>query len=50
MTMSKRGRPVKAALMMTWGEDDDIEPYVHIVDEPQWTGIMPAHALSRGQG
>ncbi|MFD9498313.1 DUF6924 domain-containing protein [Streptomyces sp. NPDC060035] len=38
---------VKAALMMTWGEDEDFEPYVHIVDDPQWTGITPAEVLSQ---
>ncbi|MEU1087687.1 hypothetical protein ABZ401_12800 [Streptomyces sp. NPDC005892] len=37
---------VKAALMMTWGEEDDFEPYVHIVDDPQWRGFTPAQALS----
>ncbi|NEA63094.1 hypothetical protein [Streptomyces sp. SID12488] len=36
---------VKAALLMTWGEDDDVEPYVHIVDDPKWAGITPAEAL-----
>ncbi|MFC8225386.1 DUF6924 domain-containing protein [Streptomyces sp. NPDC057287] len=37
---------VKASLMTTWGEDDDVEPYVHIVDDPRWTGFTPARALS----
>ncbi|MFE9634711.1 DUF6924 domain-containing protein [Streptomyces sp. NPDC006463] len=37
---------VKAELMKTWGEDDDFEPYVHIVDDPKWRGITPAEALS----
>ncbi|RPF25332.1 hypothetical protein EDD96_7205 [Streptomyces sp. Ag109_G2-6] len=37
---------VKAALMKTWGEEDDFEPYVHIVDDPAWTGITPAQVLS----
>ncbi|MFK0050204.1 DUF6924 domain-containing protein [Streptomyces sp. NPDC090741] len=36
---------VKASLMVTWGEEDDFEPYVYIVDDPQWTGITPAQAL-----
>ncbi|MFJ2598651.1 DUF6924 domain-containing protein [Streptomyces erythrochromogenes] len=37
---------VKAALMKTWGEEDDFKPYVHIVDDPAWTGITPAQLLS----
>ncbi|MET9882558.1 hypothetical protein ABZZ20_05240 [Streptomyces sp. NPDC006430] len=37
---------VKAALMMAWGEDDDFEPYVHIVDDPKWAGTTPAQVLS----
>ncbi|WSQ06540.1 hypothetical protein OG604_01475 [Streptomyces sp. NBC_01231] len=38
---------VKAALMMTWGAEDDFEPYVHIVDDPRWTGLTPAQVLSQ---
>ncbi|MFF9049046.1 DUF6924 domain-containing protein [Streptomyces parvulus] len=37
---------VKAALMKTWGEEDDFEPYVHVVDDPAWTGTTPAQVLS----
>ncbi|MER5200350.1 DUF6924 domain-containing protein [Streptomyces sp. NPDC002755] len=37
---------VKAELLTTWGEEDDFEPYVHVVDAPQWAGITPAQALS----
>ncbi|MFI8423701.1 DUF6924 domain-containing protein [Streptomyces sp. NPDC085479] len=37
---------VKAALLMTWGDEDDFEPYVHIVDDPKWAGITPAQVLS----
>ncbi|MCT9010914.1 DUF6924 domain-containing protein [Streptomyces rhizosphaerihabitans] len=37
---------VKADLMTTWGEDDDVEPYVHVVDDPQWAEMTPTQALS----
>ncbi|MFB7513138.1 DUF6924 domain-containing protein [Streptomyces sp. NPDC056144] len=36
---------VKAALMTAWGEEGRVEPYVHIVDDPRWAGIMPAQVL-----
>ncbi|MGW0860125.1 DUF6924 domain-containing protein [Streptomyces sp. NPDC002690] len=37
---------VRAALMTHWGQEDDFEPYVHIVDDPRWTAITPARILS----
>ncbi|MEV7173941.1 hypothetical protein AB0O18_30100 [Streptomyces sp. NPDC093224] len=37
---------VREALLMTWGEEDDFEPYVHIVDDPKWAGLTPAQVLS----
>jgi len=37
---------VKAALMTAWGDDDDFEPYVHIVDDSRWAGITPVQVLS----
>ncbi|MEU4154526.1 hypothetical protein [Streptomyces sp. NPDC026659] len=37
---------VKADLMTPWGEHDDFEPYVHVVDDPRWAGITPTQALS----
>ncbi|MFJ9057379.1 DUF6924 domain-containing protein [Streptomyces sp. NPDC102409] len=36
---------VRAALMTAWGENGDIEPFVHIVDDPEWAGTTPAEAL-----
>ncbi|MFF5639536.1 DUF6924 domain-containing protein [Streptomyces sp. NPDC012825] len=38
------------ALMRTWGEEDDFEPYVHLVDDPQWRGITPAQVMSMASG
>ncbi|MFB8119437.1 hypothetical protein ACFC51_26685 [Streptomyces sp. NPDC055962] len=36
---------VRAALMTARGEIDDIEPFVHVVDDPEWAGATPADVL-----